>query len=102
LSGSDGIRLVNPIKLHLRCGIETDIYKLNRTLDHKLNINFINGIQEIRRGSSWNPNQRGLVAHDNIHHYKTIEKYPKENKKRIKILYLEALVLDPCLVLLTF
>jgi len=41
--------------------------------------------------SSWNPNQRGLVDHGNRHHYKTIEKQnPRENKRRIEILFLEA------------
>jgi len=28
-----------------------------------MNKNFINSVQQIRRGSLWNPNQRGLVAH---------------------------------------
>jgi len=49
--------------------IKTDIYKLNQTLDYKLNKNFINGIQQIRMGSSWNLNQTSLVAHGNQHHY---------------------------------
>ena len=58
--------------LHLGCGIETDIYELSQTLDYKLNKNFIKRIQKIIRGSLWNPNQRGLLAHGNRHNYKTI------------------------------
>jgi len=57
--------------LDLRYDIKTNIYELNQTIDYKLNQNFINRIQQIRRGSSWNPYQRGLVAHKR-HHYKTI------------------------------
>ena len=37
--------------------------------------NFINWIQRLRRDSSWNPNQRFLVAHDNQHPCETIEKH---------------------------
>jgi len=62
--------------------MKADIYKLNQTLDYKLNKNFINGIQQIRRASSWNPNDRRLVAHGNQHHYKTIEKHTLERTKR--------------------
>jgi len=32
MSGLNEIRVVNPSMLHLRYGIETDIYKLNQTL----------------------------------------------------------------------
>jgi len=67
--------------LHLKYGIEIDIYELNQTLDYKLNKTFINRIQQIRNGSSWNPNQRGLVAHGNRHHCKTIEKYTIERTR---------------------
>lgn len=37
MSESDEIRIVNHVVLHLRRGIETNIYKLNQTLDHILN-----------------------------------------------------------------
>jgi hypothetical protein len=43
--------------------------------------NFINKFQQITRGSSWNSNQRGLVAHGNKHHKKTIEKHTLERIK---------------------
>jgi len=56
--------------------IKVDIYKLHQTLGYKQNKNFINGIQQIRRGSSWYPNQRNLVANDKRQHYKTIENIP--------------------------
>ena len=46
--------------------IKADIYEVNQTLDYKLNKkNFINEIQQIRRGSSRNPNQISLVSHGN-------------------------------------
>jgi len=47
-------------------------YELNQTLYYNLNKNFIKRIQQIRRGSLWSPNQRGLVAHRNWYHYKII------------------------------
>jgi hypothetical protein len=78
---SNGITAVNPNMFHLRDSIETNIYKLNQTLDYKLNRNFNNRIQQIRKSSSWNSNQRGLVAHDNRHHYKTIEKHIIEREQ---------------------
>jgi len=37
MPGSNEIRVVNLIMLHLRCGIKPDIYNSNETLDHKLN-----------------------------------------------------------------
>lgn len=37
MSESNEIRIVNHVVLHLRRDIETNIYKLNQTLDHKLN-----------------------------------------------------------------
>jgi len=89
--------------LHLRYGIKTDIYELNHILYYKLNTNFINRIQQIWRGSLWNPNQSGLVDHDNRNHYQLIEKHTLERTRgwwRSSALML--LMLDPCLVPLAF
>jgi hypothetical protein len=44
---------------------------------------FINRIQQIRKSSSWDPNQRGLVALGNRHQYKTIEKQLGKQAKGI-------------------
>jgi len=46
------VRVVNPNIAPSRILIKEDIYELNQTLDYKLNKNFINGIQQIRRGLS--------------------------------------------------
>lgn len=54
-----------------------NIWKENTT-QIIMNRNFISWIQQIRRGSLKNHNQRGLVANDNRHHYKTIEKHTLE------------------------
>jgi hypothetical protein len=67
--------------MDIRYSIKTIIYELNLTLDYKLNKNFINIIEQIRRGSSWNSNQRGLVTYGNRHHYKTIEKHTLERTR---------------------
>jgi hypothetical protein len=47
-----GARVVNPNIPPSKILIKADIYELNQILDYKLNKNFINGIQQIRRGSS--------------------------------------------------
>lgn len=43
---------------------------------------FINKTQQIRRDSSWNPNQIGSVTHGNHHHYKTIKKKRKVSYRK--------------------
>ncbi|KEH16085.1 hypothetical protein MTR_0337s0020 [Medicago truncatula] len=56
--------------------------RLFLTLDYKLKKKyFVNGIQQIRRGSSWNHKQRSLVAHGNRHHYKIIENHSLERTR---------------------
>ena len=62
-----------------------------------MNKNFINRIQQIRRGSSQNPNQRGLVAHDNIYHNKTIEEQEEDGDHLPW-----TLMFEPCFVPLAF
>ena len=46
------VMVVSPNIAPSRILVKADIYELNQTLDYKQNKNFINGIQQTRRGSS--------------------------------------------------
>lgn len=72
------VRVVNPYIAPFMILVKADIYELKYTLDYKLNKQCINRIQQIRRSSSWNLNQTGLVAHGNRRHLKIIEKHTLE------------------------
>jgi len=65
--------------------------------------NFINWIQQIRRGSSWNPNQERFSCKWQPTSLQTNWKlYPIENKRMMEVLCLDALIFDLCLVQLPF
>jgi len=63
--------------------------------------NFINKIQQIRRGSSWNLNQEVLLLMATDIITKQYKNIPRENK-RMKKSCLEAMMFDPCLEPLVF